>query len=109
MATKQVNLAHKPLDNDDAGCEASLPQQGQAERQDPYARIFGQRYSSTGKAAGPQVSLQDTLSPDVVLIWDLDETLITFQSLISGSFAAGAPFQVKIDTCWYSQFLPIGS
>ncbi|KAK9855487.1 hypothetical protein WJX84_010946 [Apatococcus fuscideae] len=71
--------------------------QASTERSDPYARVFGSRYS---KGCMPQSSLSKPVAaqsspPDLVLVWDLDETLVTFHSLINGSFAAGAPLQVQ--------------
>ena len=66
------------------------------ERQDPYAQIFGKRYPHLGKREARDVPPPGISSPDVVLVWDLDETLITFHSLINGSFATGASLQVKL-------------
>ncbi|KAK9833852.1 hypothetical protein WJX74_007877 [Apatococcus lobatus] len=73
-------------------------EQGSARRQDPYAQIFGKRYSHLGNRGGRHDPHQGTAPPDVVLVWDLDETLITFHSLINGSFAAGASLQVQDTT-----------
>ena len=50
--------------------------------------------SAPGRCAGPQLSHHKMQPEDVVLVWDLDETLVLFHSLYDGRLAAADSSQV---------------
>ena len=60
------------------------------DEQPPAAEAAG----APGRTAGPQLSHQHVQPEDVVLVWDLDETLILFHSLYDGRLAAADSSQV---------------